>query len=77
LTDAVDKVAVEQRIGNNRILVSRSLNQYCATACVLIQCCRFAPRKSFIDSIDPKQPYHARSYAWVDEPSSAQAGLPI
>jgi len=31
MADAVDKVAVKQRIGNNRIQVPRSLNQYCAT----------------------------------------------
>ena len=30
LTDAVDKVSDEQRAGNNRIQVPRSLNQCCA-----------------------------------------------
>jgi hypothetical protein len=30
LTDAVDKVGDEQRAGNNRIQVPRSLNQCCA-----------------------------------------------
>lgn len=33
MTDTVDKGAVDQHIGNNRILVSRSMYQHCATAC--------------------------------------------
>jgi hypothetical protein len=30
MTDAVEKLSYEQRAGNNRIQVSRSLNQCCA-----------------------------------------------
>jgi len=56
MTDTVDKVSDEQRAGNNRIQVRRSLNQcYASDSYFESKCCSLAPRKAFIDSIDPQQ----------------------
>jgi hypothetical protein len=54
MTDADEKLSDEQRAGNNRIQVSRSLNQCCAPDSYLESMLLTRPRKTFFDSIDPK-----------------------
>jgi len=67
MTDAVDKVSDEQRAGNNRIQVPRSLNQCCAPDSYLETMLLTRPSKNVYRQHRPKADMR-RNYVMPSRP---------